>query len=62
MDDTGRFLAMTKGSAGSMNDNTIIRYDVAIEKHRESPIYAEEVYTLWQGRRAFPARGQLEYR
>lgn len=47
VDHTGRVLACTKGFGGAMNDKTIIRYDAAIAKIRNDPIYTEKAYTLF---------------
>lgn len=48
VDPTGRVLAVTKGFAGSMNDKTIIRYDLAVRKIKTDPVYTQKEYTLFR--------------
>ena len=43
---SGRVLGATKSFAGAHNDKTIIRYDLAVQKVREDPLYTEQKFEL----------------
>ena len=45
-DHTGRALAVTTGFPGAQNDKTIIRYDSAVKRIKEDPIFTEREYKL----------------
>ena len=46
VDHTGHALAVTTGFAGAHNDETIIRYDAAVKRIREDPVYTEQPFEL----------------
>lgn len=46
VDFSGRVLGTTAGFAGAHNDKTIIRYDLAVQKVREDPLYTEQTFGL----------------
>ncbi|CAB1097890.1 unnamed protein product [Ectocarpus sp. CCAP 1310/34] len=48
VDHTKRVLAVTPGFTGSTNDKSIIRYDTAVTKIREDPIYSEKEFTVYE--------------
>lgn len=43
---SGKVLGVTKGFPGAQNDKTIIRYDLNVQRIRESDIYKNAVYKL----------------
>lgn len=46
VDPTGRVLGVTKGSPDATNDETIIRYDLTVERVREDPRYKDQTFEL----------------
>ncbi|CAN0160090.1 unnamed protein product [Ectocarpus sp. 4 AP-2014] len=58
VDHTERVLAATPGFTGSTSDKTIIRYDTAVTKIREDPIYSEKEFAVYEADETpFSSRG-----
>lgn len=46
VDCSGRVIAVTRGVGGATSDNTIMRYDPAVQRIREDPEYKDRMFRL----------------